>query len=100
MSKAQASVARQAQGPRSKALDLARNHVVGTMAVGMLPLPLLEIARLTALQLWMTARLCKIYRIPFSHDRADPVIASLLCGILSATAPRWGWSLLKLIPCK
>ncbi len=64
----------------------------------MLPLPLLEIALLTALQLRMIARLCKFYRIPFSHHRAKALIASLLGGTLSATAPRWGWSLLKLIP--
>lgn len=99
MSKAQASVTGQAQGARSReALDLVRNHVIGAMAVGMLPLPLLDIALLTALQLRMIARLCKIYRIPFSHNRAKAVIVSLLGGIMTATAPRWGWSLLKLIP--
>ncbi len=99
MSKAQAGVTGQAQGARGrKALGVVRNHVIGAMAVGMLPLPLLDIALLTALQLRMIARLCKIYRIPFSHHRVKAVIASLLGGIMSATAPRWGWGLLKLIP--
>ncbi|MGH9892638.1 MAG: DUF4332 domain-containing protein [bacterium] len=101
MSKAQASVTGQAQGARRRealGLGLVRNHVIGAMAVGVLPLPLLDIALLTALQLRMIARLCKFYRIPFSRNRAEAVIASLLGGILSAAAPRWGWALLKLIP--
>lgn len=99
MSETTGRVTEQAPEARSsEALNLVKNHVVGAMAVGTLPLPLIDIAALTALQLRMIARLSQLYNIPFSQNIAKSVITSLLGGIIPATAPQWGWSLLKFIP--
>jgi len=93
------SVTEQAWEARSReALNLVKNHVIGAMAIGTLPLPLIDIVALTVVQLRMIARLSKLYNIPFSQNIGKSVIASLLGGIIPGAAQRWSWSLLKFIP--
>jgi uncharacterized protein (DUF697 family) len=99
MNKIEEIVTEQAQEAKSReALDLVKNHVIAAMAIGTLPLPLIDIAALTALQLRMIARLSKLYNIPFSQNIAKSVTASLLGAIIPGAAQRWSWSLLKFIP--
>jgi uncharacterized protein (DUF697 family) len=99
MNKIEEIVTEQAQKAKSReALDLVKNHVIAAMAIGTLPLPLIDIAALTALQLRMIARLSKLYDIPFSQNIAKSVTTSLLGAIIPGAAQRWSWSLLKFIP--
>jgi uncharacterized protein (DUF697 family) len=99
MKKIEESMIEQAQEAKSReALTLVKNHVIAAMAIGTMPLPLIDIAALTALQLRMIARLSKLYDIPFSQNFAKSATASLLGAIIPGAAQRWSWSLLKFIP--
>ena len=63
-----------------------------SLAIGAVPLPLIDVAALGGVQLQMLSRLAKQYDIAFSEQRGKSVIGSLAGGggsvIASATADR------------
>lgn len=76
-----------------------QQYTLGAMAVGMVPVPLLDLAALLALQLKMLHRLARIYDIQFKADLGRSAVASLLGSLLPASAaPTLAASLGKLIP--
>jgi uncharacterized protein (DUF697 family) len=78
---------------------LVRQYTLGAMAVGLVPLPLLDFAAVIALQLKMLHGLSGLYQIDFKADLGRSAVASLAGGVLpSAAAPTLAASLGKLIP--
>jgi len=77
---------------------LVRKNVYIAAGVGILPLPLLDLAAFNGIQLNLLYRLSKLYEVPFSKEAAKSIIGTLLSGGGAAllTAPLW--SLLKAIP--
>jgi len=49
--------------PGEDAGKIVRNHVLGSMGVGLIPMPLVDLAALTGVQLNMLRRLAKEYGI-------------------------------------
>jgi uncharacterized protein (DUF697 family) len=80
------------------ALALVKNHVIGAMAIGALPLPLLDTAAIMALQLRMIARLSRLYDVPFSQHTARSLVLALLGGVTPTMARQVGVSLFKFLP--
>lgn len=76
-----------------------KKYVIGSMVVGLIPAPGLDIAAITAIQLKMLHTLSSQYEIPFSRDIGKSVIASLV-GSLGATSIARGTfgSIVKAIP--
>ncbi|PCI30772.1 MAG: GTPase [SAR324 cluster bacterium] len=77
---------------------LIRNTVYGSMGVGLIPLPLVDLAALTAVQLIMLKKLATKYDIEFSKDIGKSVIGSLLASVIPTSMAGGLSSLIKAIP--
>jgi|SaaInl7_200m_RNA_FD_contig_31_1790125_length_652_multi_7_in_0_out_0_1 uncharacterized protein (DUF697 family) len=77
---------------------IIRNHIIGSLGVGLIPLPLVDMVALTGVQLNMLRRLAKVYEVPFSRDLAKSIIASLIGGGIPVTFTRTLMSLMKGVP--
>lgn len=53
-----------------------------SMGTGLVPLPLLDIAVVTGLQLSMLSELAGIYGVPFAKDRVKSILSALLGSII------------------
>lgn len=73
-----------------------------SFGAGLIPIPLVDVAAVTGLQVKMIYDLAKLYEIPFSHDRAKSIVSALIGGIappvLSATTLNLLGPALKMIP--
>lgn len=73
---------------------LLRMHTAGAVGMSLMPVPFLDLALLTGVQINMLRSLAKRYEVPFSEEASRAVIASLVgTGLPLASA-----SLLKMIP--
>ncbi|QTA87807.1 EcsC family protein [Desulfonema magnum] len=61
---------------------ILRHHVWVSMGVGLIPLPLMDFAGLTLVQLTLIRKLAKAYNIPFSKDIVKNLLSSLAGGAL------------------
>ena len=76
-----------------------RQYALASMAAGLVPLPLVDLAAVFSIQLKLLHSLARIYGMAFRADLARSAIASLIGGALPvATAPSIASSLGKLIP--
>ncbi|MCJ7594164.1 MAG: DUF697 domain-containing protein [Desulfobacterales bacterium] len=62
----------------AKAQDMVKNHVFGAMGTGLIPIPILDAAAVSGVQLHMLHRLARHYGIPFIETRAKALTASLI----------------------
>jgi uncharacterized protein (DUF697 family)/ActR/RegA family two-component response regulator len=74
------------------------HHVAGSMGVGLIPIPLVDLMALTFVQLNMIKKLAKIYNIPFSKDRGKHLIGSLAGGTLPVVSAGPVSSIIKTVP--
>jgi uncharacterized protein (DUF697 family) len=76
-----------APGPGERAARLARaetlvkDHMVMSLAAGLVPVPLLDLAAGAGIQLFLLKRLCDLYGVPFVENVARGVVLSLLGGM-------------------
>ncbi len=77
---------------------IVRNHVLVSMGVGLIPIPILDLAGLAGVQLNMLRKLAKNYDVPFSRDIGKHVIGSLTGGGVSVPVGGGLASLVKCIP--
>jgi uncharacterized protein (DUF697 family) len=78
---------------------ILRQYTLGGMAVGLMPIPFVDLAALVALQLKMLHSLAETYDIDFKADLGRSSIASLVGGTLSTSlSPTLAASLAKFIP--
>ncbi len=77
---------------------ILRNHVLGAMGVGLIPMPLVDLVALTGVQVNMLRKLAKTYNIPFSQDKVKNLLASLIGGSIPVTFSNAVASLIKSIP--
>jgi uncharacterized protein (DUF697 family) len=73
---------------------IIRDHVVWSMAAGLVPIPVADMAAVSAVQLDMLSRLATTYGVRFSLLDAKAILSALVGG----GAARIGANLLKLIP--
>lgn len=70
----------------AKAAAIIRKHMLGSLASGLLPLPIVDVAILTAIQTRMASQLAKLHDVEFSEQRARAIIGSLAGLGLAVTA--------------
>ena len=75
-----------------------RNHVIGSMGVGMIPIPVVDLVALIGIQLNMLRKLSAKYDIPFSKEMAKSLLASLIGGGIPVTFAGAFTSLMKTVP--
>lgn len=78
--------------------QIVRKYALAGMAVGLIPLPLVDLAAMTAVQLKMAHRISEQYQVPFSRDAAKSVIASLLSSVVATSAALSLSSVVKVVP--
>ncbi len=65
---------------------IVRRHMVFAGIGGVLPVPLLEVAAISSLQLRMVSQLCDIYGLQFSRNAVKAAIGTLLATALPTNA--------------
>lgn len=75
-----------------------RNHVIVSMGVGLVPIPIVDFVGITGVQLNMLRKLSKIYEVPFSEHKVKNIVSSLVGGGISVPVGVAVFSLVKMIP--
>lgn len=70
----------------TQAAKIVRSHMFGSVAAGVLPIPLLDIGILGGIQLRMVRKLAEHYDVEFSEQRTRAILGSLVSVGLAGTA--------------
>lgn len=81
-----------------KAHNIVKGYAVGAMIVGVIPIPLVDMAALTGVQLKMVHSISNVYGVPFFQDSVKPLVSSLLGSALALTTAVPVSNLIKVIP--
>ena len=74
--------------------NIIRNHVIWACAAGAVPVPFVDLAAVTAIQLDMLKQLAAHYEISYSEEEGKAWLAALSSSIMAAI----GGNMLKMIP--
>ncbi len=85
-------------GHEEEAKKIVRKFMLLSSGVGLIPVPVVDIIGLAALQLRLLYRLVKLYEIPFDKQRAKVLIGALVGTGTPGVATKGFSSLLKAIP--
>ena len=77
-----------------KAEEIVKHHVLYALGAGLVPIPFLDIAAVTAVQIDMLKQLARLYQVSY-YDEAGK---GLVTAITGSTVARIGASMLKAIP--
>lgn len=64
-----------------KALNITHNYMLGAMAAALVPIPLFDMAAVTAVQVKMLHSLARNYDIPFTSQIGKSIIGALIAGV-------------------
>lgn len=78
----------------AKAQSIIRSHVLWSMGGGLIPIPLVDFAAVTAIQLEMLQQLAELYGVNYSKSTGKAFVSALT----GTTVARIGASFLKAIP--
>lgn len=81
-----------------EANSLVNKRVLASVAVGLAPIPLLDLAAITGVQLDMIWELSRLYELPFRRDLGKSILSSLVGGALPVSMNPAIASLIKSIP--
>ncbi|HMQ59460.1 MAG TPA: DUF697 domain-containing protein [Flavilitoribacter sp.] len=74
--------------------EVIKNHVLISMGAGLVPIPILDIAAVTAVQIDMLKQLARVYDVSFSENSGKGILSALT----GSTLARVGASMVKAIP--
>jgi uncharacterized protein (DUF697 family) len=78
--------------------SIIKRHVYWAVGAGLIPLPFVDIAAVTAIQLDMLKQICSFYKIDYSEEQGKSWIVALASATLSSVVARVGASVVKSIP--
>jgi len=81
-----------------RARSLTKNYILASAGIGLIPLPLADLAGVMALQVKLVHGLAKVYEVPFKENITKSLLASLLSGASSVIGVMGLASLAKTIP--
>lgn len=81
-----------------EAKSMSKNYVLGAMGVGLVPVPALDMAAITLVQLKMLHGLSNLYGIKFRSELGKSLIGSLIAGLSNTPLGIGVASLSKAIP--
>lgn len=87
-----------AEGRTARLEKLAKNHVLASMGVGLIPFPLVDMVALFGIQLDLVKKLSGEYNVPFKQEIGKSIISSLAGGFLPASLGTAVSSIIKFIP--
>ena len=88
----------QSDAQRAQSNNIVKNHIIASLTLGLVPIPLFDLAALTATQMSMLRSLSEQYEIPFEDSEHKSLLASLIAGSLPVLGVVGLSSLTKLIP--
>lgn len=77
-----------------EANSIIQQHVVLSMGAGLIPIIMVDVFAVSALQLDMINQLCGVYNVDYSETQSKAIVTALT----SSTLARVGGSLVKMIP--
>jgi uncharacterized protein (DUF697 family) len=81
-----------------QALRIVNSYMGWSAGAGLIPVPVLDLAAISGVQLKMIHSLSKLYGVPFTQDRAKSIVAALVGGGSSTALAVPASSALKLFP--
>jgi len=78
--------------------DILKIHVYWAVGAGLIPLPVVDIAAVTAIQVDMLKQICTYYKIDYSEESGKTWITALVTSTMTSVLARVGSSALKFIP--
>jgi uncharacterized protein (DUF697 family) len=78
--------------------SIVKRHVYWAVGAGLIPIPLVDIAAVTAIQLDMLKQVCSFYKMDYSEEQGKSWIVALASSTLSSVVARLGASAVKTIP--
>jgi len=82
----------------SQAHNILKKHALAAMAVGIVPVPLIDMTAIIAVQVNLLYRLARLYKLTFSPHLVKSLLTFLLSGILIGVESKPLSNLLKIIP--
>ncbi|MEL6721848.1 MAG: hypothetical protein AAFP10_01290 [Pseudomonadota bacterium] len=86
------------QQHKIKSDNIINLHIISGMALGLLPVPLLDIAALTGVQLNLLRSLCKHHNVAFDEQKGKAFVHALISGTTPVATVVGLSSVIKLIP--
>ena len=83
---------------RDESILLVKNYTMASLAPAVFPVPLLDLAALTGIQLKMLHGLSQVYGVEFTSEMARASIVSLVTSVLPVAVTPLLASLVKFIP--
>lgn len=80
------------------ASKLVERFAIWSGVAGLIPIPFVDLATVSGLQIQMVRRLSQIYDVPFTENRTKAVVASLMGSLIPATSGLGAASMLKGVP--
>ncbi|MCP4349116.1 MAG: DUF697 domain-containing protein [Desulfobacterales bacterium] len=77
---------------------LIRKHVYASLGMGVVPIPFVDFAGVSLIQLNLLRKLAQVYNVPFSKDMVKNLIAALIGGAAPASFSRYLFSMMKALP--
>ena len=78
--------------------EIILRHIYASLAAGLIPVPFVDFAAVSGIQLNMLRKLSEIYNAPFSKDMVKNLIGAMLGGSAPASAGRILSSAVKAVP--
>jgi len=86
------------EGREGRLETLAKKHILASMGVGLVPLPLVDLVALSGIQLDMLKKLAAEYDVPFRQEMSKSIVSSLVGGFLPTAMGGAIASMIKIIP--
>ncbi|MBF0468769.1 MAG: DUF697 domain-containing protein [Desulfamplus sp.] len=86
------------KGRLEEADRIIKNRMIASVGVGLIPLPVVDIAALAGIQMDTVRALCRLYDVKFKDELGKTAISSLTGGLSPVAISPWVGSLLKGIP--
>lgn len=81
-----------------QAYEIVKQHTFWSIGAGLIPIPVLDIVSVTAIQLDMLKSICELYGVNYSKEQGKSWISALAGATLSSVLSRMGASAVKSIP--
>ena len=86
------------EGREERLEKLAKHHILASMGIGLVPIPVVDVVALIGIQLNMIRKIAAEYGVPFRQDVGKSVITTLMGGFLPVTLGCAIASMIKFIP--
>lgn len=81
-----------------KADTQIKNHMIWAAGAGLIPIPIVDVAAITAVQLKLLAQISSLYGVPFKKELGKSIVGALVGSTSSSAIATGTRSLIKAIP--